>query len=54
MNQNLNTEEDSSDIKSFITRFNEVEECIKESEESVCNISNYSEVVNQIKQFTLQ
>jgi len=53
MNQNMNTEENSSDIKSFITRDNDKEECneeteevAEETEEPVCNISNYSEVVN--------
>lgn len=42
-----------SDIKSFITKDNEEEECNKDTEEAakeieepVCYISNYSEVVN--------
>lgn len=53
-----------SDIKSFITRDNKEEECNEDTEkaaeateEPVCYISNYSEVVNQIKKlalFTLQ
>jgi len=51
-------------IKSFITRDKkeeeldeETEEDAKETEEPMCNITNYSEVINQIKQlalFTLQ
>lgn len=42
-----------SDIKSFITKDNEEEECNEDTEEAaeeieepVCYISNYSEVVN--------
>lgn len=57
--QNLNPEEDGSDIKSFITRdsdegeFNEETEEDGESEEPKRNVSNYSEVVNQIKQLAI-
>lgn len=61
--QNLNTEENSSDIKPFITRDNDEKKYNKETEEAedteepVCNASNYLKVDNQIKQlalFTLQ
>lgn len=61
--QNLYTEENSTDIKLFITRDNDEEKCNKETEEAedteepVYNVLNYSKVVNQIIQlalFTLQ
>lgn len=55
IDRNLNTEEDSSDIKSFITRDNDEEKCNEEIEEAeeieepVCNGSNNSKIINQIK-----
>lgn len=49
-----------SDIKSFISRDSEEEECNEDTEEAaektkepVCYISNYSEVINQIKKLAL-
>jgi len=56
VDKNLRTEEDSTDIKSFIITDNE-EETHEETEEPEYTVSNYSEVLTQIKQlsaFTLQ
>jgi hypothetical protein len=46
--KNLRTEEDSTDIKSFITTDNDGEETNREIEEPECNVLNYSKVI-QIK-----
>ncbi|KAL4153096.1 hypothetical protein QTP88_000929 [Uroleucon formosanum] len=60
VDKNLRTEEDSTDIKSFITTDNDEEETHEETEEieePEDTVSNYSEVLTQIKQllaFTLQ
>ncbi|KAL4135617.1 hypothetical protein QTP88_007215 [Uroleucon formosanum] len=63
VNKNLKTEEDSTDIKSFIITDNDEEETHEETEETEkteepeYTVSNYSEVLTQIKQlsaFTLQ
>ncbi|KAL4090009.1 hypothetical protein QTP88_024922 [Uroleucon formosanum] len=60
VNKNLKTEEDSTDIKSFIITDNDEEETHEETEkteEPEYTVSNYSEVLTQIKQlsaFTLQ
>lgn len=63
VDKNLRTEEDSTDIKSFITTDNDEEETHEETEETEkteepeYTVSNYSEVLTQIKQlsvFTLQ
>lgn len=60
LQKNLRTEEDSTDIKSFIITDNDEEETHEETEkteESEYTVSNYSEVLTQIKQlsaFTLQ
>lgn len=56
IDHNLNIEESSTDIKSFITRDNGEEEFNEEAggtEEPECNVSNYLEVVNQIKQLSV-
>lgn len=57
VDKNLRTEEDSTDIKSFITTDNDEEETHKETIEPEYTVSNYSEVLTQIKHvsaFTLQ
>lgn len=59
-NQDLSTEKDSIDIKSFSIKNKDQEETNEETKgtkEPKSNISNYSEVVNKIKQlavFTLE
>ena len=57
VNKNLRTEEDSTDIKSFITTDNNQEKTNEEFEKPEYNVSDYFKVLNQIKQlsaFTLQ
>jgi hypothetical protein len=49
INQNLNTVKDSSDMKSFITRDNDITEEAEETKQPVCNVLNYLKVVNQTK-----
>lgn len=58
VDKNLRTEEDSTDIKSFITTDNDEEETHEETEETEVieepeyTVSNYSEVLTQIKQLS--
>ncbi|CAI6352429.1 unnamed protein product [Macrosiphum euphorbiae] len=57
VDENLRTEEDSTDIKLFIITDNDEEETHEETEEPEYTVSNYSEVLTQIQQlsaFTLQ
>lgn len=59
INQNLNTEEDNIDTKPFISEENYEEEFNEEIEEArkteipECYVSNYPEIVNEIKEFAV-
>jgi len=52
VDKNLRTQENSNDIKSFITTDNSEEETNEETKKPKYNVSNYSEVLNQIKQLS--